>query len=383
MNLSITASFWVIAAGVLIWLGAAWLCWANWQRSGKRRATGLLEVLRFVLITMIVATLLRPEFVQQIKRTENPEIAVLMDSSESMTTRDIVSTNRAATRADWLAQKRQAQFWKPLEKSGKVVVEDFSAPTATTNSESADDGTDLNRALEIAAQQQKNLKAVLLLTDGDWNSGKSPLVAATRLREQNVPVFAVTIGRETPIPDLVLENVSAPSYGLFGEQIAIPFKIQSHLPREVRTEISLAEENWDDVKKEIVIPANGEIQEAILWSPHAMGDATLTLKLPIQPDEGINISLWVKKPGFVRQLQSAQMSFTYHQAFMGGVNPDAYERVLVDAIRGDNTLFATSAEVMAAWRIIEPVIQAWSRDGDGLQLYTKGSEGQELTKEIL
>jgi hypothetical protein len=304
MNFSITASFWVIAAGVLIWLGSAWLCWANWQRGGKRRATGLLEALRFLLITMIVATLLRPEFVQQIKRTENPEIAVLMDSSASMETRDIVAANAnrltsgsatnsqsrltsAATRADWLAQKRQSQFWKPLEKSGKVVVEDFSAPTATTNSESADDGTDLNRALETSAQQQKNLKAVLLLTDGDWNAGKSPLVAATRLREQNVPVFAVTIGREKPIPDLVLENVSAPSYGLFGEQIAIPFKIQSHLPREVRTEISLAEENWDEVKKEIVIPANGETQEAILWSPHAMGDATLTLKLPVQPDEGI------------------------------------------------------------------------------------------------
>jgi hypothetical protein len=304
MNLSITASFWVIAAGVLIWLGAAWLCWANWHRGGKRRATRLLEALRFLLITMIVATLLRPEFVQQIKRTENPEIAVLMDSSASMETRDIVATNAnrptstsgtniqsrltsAATRKDWLAQKREAQFWKPLEKSGKVVVEDFSTPTSTTNSPSANDGTDLDRALETAAQQQKNLKAILLLSDGNWNLGKSPLVAATRLREQNVPVFAVTVGREKPIPDLVLENVSAPSYGLFGEQIAIPFKIQSHLPREVRTEISLTEANWDDVKKEIVIPPNGEIQEAILWSPHAMGEAVLTMKLPVQPNEGI------------------------------------------------------------------------------------------------
>lgn len=303
-HISITASFWVIAAGVLIWLGAAWLCWANWQRGGKRRAVAILEALRFALITAIVFTLLRPEFVQKIKRTENPGIAVLMDASASMETRDIVAadvnrltsssaTNHqsrltsAATRADWLAKKRESQFWKPLEKSGKVVLTEFSSPTTETNSPSADDGTDLNRALETAAQQQKNLKAVLLLTDGDWNLGKSPLVAATRLREQNVPVFAVTVGREKPIPDLVLENVSAPSYGLFGEQIAIPFKIQSHLPREVRTEISLAEENWDDVKKEIVIPANGEIQEAILWSPHAMGDATLTLKLPVQPDEGI------------------------------------------------------------------------------------------------
>ena len=302
-NISIAASFWVILIGVLIWVGAAWLCWANWQRSGKRRTSAFLESLRFVLITLIVATLFRPEFVQQIKRTENPEIVVLMDASASMSTRDIVTTNRATSRADWLAGKKREEFWKPLEKSGKVVPTDFSAssssspadgksPGATqgtdaTNLQPTDDGTDVNRALELAAQQQRNLKAVLLLTDGDWNLGKSPLVAATRLREANIPIFAVTIGRETPVPDLALENVAAPSYGLFGEQIAIPFKIRSHLPREVRTEITLVEANWDEVKKEIVIPPMGEVQDAILWSPHAMGDAVLKLKLPVQPDEGV------------------------------------------------------------------------------------------------
>ena len=298
-----------------MWLGAAWLCWANWQRSGRRRTVGLLEALRFLLITLIAATLLRPEFVQQIKRTENPEIAVLMDTSGSMATRDIAAadvgrrtstaqTNKQnlLTRADWLQQKRNSQFWKSLEKSGKVVLTEFSAsanhdlgrdvPPARPGAPAArpyqaDEGTDLNRVLETATQQQKNLKAILLLTDGDWNQGKSPLVAATRLREQNIPVFAVTVGRETPIPDLVLENISAPSYGLFGEQIAIPFKIRSHLPHEVRTEISLGEANWDEVKKEIIIPPMGEVQEAILWSPHAIGDATLKLKLPVQPDEGI------------------------------------------------------------------------------------------------
>ncbi len=297
-NLSLGASSGVLFLGLLVWLGAAWLCFANWQRHGKRKSVGWLEALRFLLITLIALTLLRPEFIQKIKRSNDPEIAVLLDSSLSMTTRDITGGNRkqtngtavvkrAATRAEWLAEKRTNEFWKPLEKSGKVVLEEFAVSNATNAQQRAEQATDLNRALEIAAQRPGNLKAVLLLTDGDWNTGKSPLLGASQLREKNIPVFSVTVGRETPIPDIVLESVTAPSYGLLGEQIAIPFRIRSYLDHEVKTEITLVDPTWDEVKKEITIPANGELNDTILWLPRAIGEATLTLKIPVQPDEGI------------------------------------------------------------------------------------------------
>ena len=288
-HLTVAASTWVIVLGMIVWVGAGWLCVANWRRSGRRKSVAVLETLRFLLITLIAFTLLRPEFVQQLKRKENPEVAVLMDASASMTTRDIVLTNRAVTRQEWLAQQHAIEFWKPLEKSAKVVVEDFSASDTTTNTAAnkADPGTDIDRALETAAQHPGNLKAVLMLTDGDWNAGKSPLVGAARLREQNIPVFTITVGRETPVPDLVLQNVSAPSYGLLGEEIAIPFKIRSFLQHEVKTEVTLSEANWDDVKKTVTIPAMGELQEAILWYPHAIGEAELSLKVPVENDEGI------------------------------------------------------------------------------------------------
>lgn len=99
------------------------------------------------------------------------------------------------------------------------------------------------------------------------------------------------------------------------------------------------------------------------------------LRFNIQPNEGIMINLQVKKPGFSYETQDVPMNFNYQQTFNDHGHPDAYERVLVDAVRGDHTLFATGDEVMAAWRIVEPVVQAWAKNGDHLETYATGSWG--------
>jgi glucose-6-phosphate 1-dehydrogenase len=103
--------------------------------------------------------------------------------------------------------------------------------------------------------------------------------------------------------------------------------------------------------------------------------STNILTFRIQPHEGIELDLQVKKPGFEEELQTTPMEFTYRQAFDDDGHPDAYERVLVDAVRGDHTLFSTSLEVMAAWRIVEPVIIHWSKGRDNLYIYPTGSWG--------
>jgi hypothetical protein len=283
-HLSVAAPLSVIALGLAIWLGTAWLCFANWRRSGNRRAAGRLEALRFVLATLLVLTLLRPEYVEHLQRTTTPEIVILTDGSDSMKTRDLLVSNNLVSRAQWIEQQLQRNFWAPWRNKAKVTVESFAAPSTNQN---AVNGTDLDQALESAFHRFKNLKAVLLLSDGDWNMGKSPLSAATRYREQNIPVFTVAVGRETPLPDLALENVSAPAYGLFGEEVAIPFKVTSHLPREVKTTVSIVDEDGEAAAKQITIPPDGEVEESILWSPRTTGEMTATVKLPVEPDEAI------------------------------------------------------------------------------------------------
>jgi hypothetical protein len=274
----------VLLPALALWLFAGWLSWNNWRRSARGRAVGRLECLRFLLVTLLVFTLLRPEYVQHLQRNLTPEIAVLVDASDSMKTRDLTLTNRLVSRAQWLDAKRAAPFWLPLQNKAKVTVEDFARPSTNAG---AINGTDLNAALERTLHDFKNLKAVLLLTDGDWNLGKSPLATATRYREENIPIFTVAVGRQTPMPDLILENVSMPAYGLLGEDIAVPFKVTSHLPREVKTSVSIYDPQGQQAKKDITIPPNGAVEDAILWSPRTGGEITATVKVPVEPEETI------------------------------------------------------------------------------------------------
>ena len=281
----------VVLAGIGGVTLAAWLGWGNWQRNDRRGKVALLEVLRFVAVAMLAFTLLRPEFVRLIQRTDPPQVVILSDSSDSMLTRDIVSTNDIITRADWLEAQTKRAFWKPLEASSEVLTGAFAAPPDLTSTNALGQvreiGTDLSGALGSVLGQQKNLKAVLLLSDGDWNLGPSPIGIATRYRDQGIPVYSVVTGQDESIPDLAMEEVAAPAYGLFGEQIAIPYTVQSHLPRDVATEVRLMQGTEQLAAKKITLPANNRFRDSIMWYPSDVGEFDLRLEFPVEPDEGL------------------------------------------------------------------------------------------------
>ncbi len=80
--------------------------------------------------------------------------------------------------------------------------------------------------------------------------------------------------------------------------------------------------------------------------------------LRIQPDEGASLEISSKIPGPEMNIQSVQMNFQYGAAFNVPIR-DAYERLIIDAIRGDAALFTRNDEVEAAWGIITPIMEAW------------------------
>ncbi len=98
------------------------------------------------------------------------------------------------------------------------------------------------------------------------------------------------------------------------------------------------------------------------------------LTLRIQPHEGITLLINAQKPGAVSLPAPVHMDFEYHQAF-GSYSPEAYERLLLDALSGDFTLFIRRDEVEGAWSIIDGIEQAWGQGVAPLAFYEPGSWG--------
>ncbi len=106
------------------------------------------------------------------------------------------------------------------------------------------------------------------------------------------------------------------------------------------------------------------------------------LIMTMQPNEGVSISLGAKIPGSRMRIRPVNMEFLYGTAFLSQ-SPEAYERLITDAMRGDATLFTRDDEVIAQWRIIDPVLQAWGKDPGPLPKYPAGSSGPEEANAIL
>jgi glucose-6-phosphate 1-dehydrogenase len=95
----------------------------------------------------------------------------------------------------------------------------------------------------------------------------------------------------------------------------------------------------------------------------------------IQPNEGIHLVFSTKRPGMNVDLQAMQMDFVYDRSFSKAL-PEAYERLLLDALRGDRTLFMNADEVESAWDFVTPILAAWRDAGSGgLATYAPGSWG--------
>lgn len=99
------------------------------------------------------------------------------------------------------------------------------------------------------------------------------------------------------------------------------------------------------------------------------------LILRIQPEEGIALRFGLKQPGEPPTIVPADLDFRYRDAF-GAETPDAYVRLLLDAMRGDQTLFTRSDEVEAAWEFVDPILRAFEKDPpERLPAYDQGSWG--------
>jgi glucose-6-phosphate 1-dehydrogenase len=106
------------------------------------------------------------------------------------------------------------------------------------------------------------------------------------------------------------------------------------------------------------------------------------LILTLQPNEGVSLSLGAKIPGTRMRIRPVNMEFLYGTAFLSQ-SPEAYERLIMDAMRGDATLFTRNDEVEAQWRICDPIVAQWEQTPGPLPQYEAGTQGPEEAERLL
>ena len=98
-----------------------------------------------------------------------------------------------------------------------------------------------------------------------------------------------------------------------------------------------------------------------LQSSGSVGIQANQLVFTLQPDEGVSVSIGAKIPGTRMRIRPVNMEFRYGTSFLSE-SPEAYERLILDAMRGDATLFTRNDEIEALWGIIDPILEAWALD---------------------
>jgi glucose-6-phosphate 1-dehydrogenase len=218
---------------------------------------------------------------------------------------------------------------------------------------------------------------------------------ANKVRDEKVKVLTAI----TP-PDPADTVRAQYTHGIAGGEEVPGYLEEEGVPDGSRTEtyaaLKLEVQNWRWAGVPIYLRTGKrlarkvtEIAVALKPVPHlafqskgSVGVQPNQLVLTVQPNEGVSLSLGAKIPGSRMRIRPVNMEFLYGSAFMSQ-SPEAYERLILDAMRGDATLFTRNDEVDAQWSIIDPVLEAWS-DGDRpVASYEAGTAGPPEADELI
>ena len=180
--------------------------------------------------------------------------------------------------------------------------------------------------------------------------------AAGAIGGKSVSSYANDLGRPSPTETFVAIKAEIRSWRWAG----VPFYL--------RTGKRLAEKVSEVVIQFRAVPFSIFPRDMVEFEPNR-------LVMRLQPDEGIRLEVMVKDPGpGGMRLRATRLNISFEEAFNTRY-PDAYERLLMDAVRGNQTLFMRRDEVEAAWHWVEPIIEGWANSAEQPRLYPSGSWG--------
>jgi glucose-6-phosphate 1-dehydrogenase len=222
---------------------------------------------------------------------------------------------------------------------------------------------------------------------------------ANKVRDEKVKVLQAI---EPPTPEQVAEMTVRARYtrGMVGGEEAPGYLEEEGVPEDSDTEtyaaLKLEVHNWRWAGVPIFLRTGKRIARKVTEIavqlkpvPHmafaskgSVGVQPNQLILTVQPNEGVSLSLGAKIPGASMRIRPVNMEFLYGTSFMSQ-SPEAYERLILDAMRGDATLFTRNDEVDAQWSIIDPILQAWDSGSPPITEYEAGSPGPAAADELI
>jgi glucose-6-phosphate 1-dehydrogenase len=218
-------------------------------------------------------------------------------------------------------------------------------------------------ASEIRTEKLKVLRAIKLPQDINADTVRGQYLAGWVAGERAVGYLE----EEGVPPDSTTETYVSVKLGVQNRRWAgVPFYIRAgkRLPRRV-TEIAVL------FKQAPHLPFHSADVEML-------GNNQLVVR--VQPDEGVTLKFGSKTPGTTMEVRDITMDFQYGEAFTDS-SPEAYERLLLDVLIGDRTLFPDAAEVEASWRVVDPLEAAWA--GTKPETYRAGEWGPRASDELL
>ena len=264
----------VFACSIIFCL-SVYLSVRTWSKNGKKKKVATLELVRTLSVLFLLITLLNPEKIEEIKKNQKPDIICLLDESKSMNTKDTIDSNGTLTsRFEWAKNILNLEWLQNLEANASVSIKPFSSNIGK-------DGTDLGSAIKEALQDYSEIKAILLLSDGDSNTGPPALATAGKLRGLKTPVYSVQVGSKKALPDISLEDANAPVFVLKEEKINIPVRVKNYFENLKQLNIELFANEKLVLTKSLSVLASSEYTGNLAWLPPSDGNYTLKVKIPL------------------------------------------------------------------------------------------------------
>ncbi|MEL6107590.1 MAG: hypothetical protein AAFU85_16240 [Planctomycetota bacterium] len=255
---------WLSVIAVLL---AASLSLTTWFRRERRFRIALVESLRVGVVVSAVWLLNQPETVytasQQTKRT----VLLIRDDSLSMQTTDISAGTRASAASEAIA----APAWRGLDSRFQSRV------IACGDSR----GSDLATGIDLAAKEE-GVAAVVIVSDGDWNRGVSPIDAAANLvagRSDAPRLFAIPTGSAERLPDVELATIDVPSYGVVGKSVRVPYTVRNWMPRTVELPVTLLVNDQELQRETIQLRSGQRFDGVMMFEPETVESLTVSIKI--------------------------------------------------------------------------------------------------------